>query len=101
MKKSAIILFALAGLALMFTSCKKDRDYRMDNQEFVTQASSSNMFEIAAANVALNHSTNTNVTAFANHMIQDHGMAATEMMAMAQQEGLTVPTTMLQKHQDK
>jgi putative membrane protein len=101
MKRLAITLLAVVALAATFTGCKKDRQYRMDDQDFVTQASSSNMFEIAAANVALTKTSNANVTAFANHMITDHGKAATEMMAVAQKNGLTVPTTMLQKHQEK
>lgn len=72
----------------------------MNNQDFVTQASSGNMFEIAAGNLAVNQSTNANVKAFGNHMITDHGQTATEMAALAGKKGWTIPTTMSAKEQN-
>ncbi|WP_419699500.1 DUF4142 domain-containing protein [Mucilaginibacter sp. NFX135] len=72
----------------------------MSNQDFVTQASSSNMFEIAAGNLALHNSTNANVKAFGNHMVTDHGQAATEMATLAAKKGWTVPTAMATKEQN-
>lgn len=71
----------------------------MNNQDFVTQASSSNMFEIAAGNLALHNTSNTNVKAYGNHMITDHGQAAAEMAALASKKGWTVPTAMAAKEQ--
>jgi putative membrane protein len=103
MKTKTKILIGLATLVFisLFASCKKDNNYQMANQGYVTQASSSNMFEIAAANLAIQIGVHADVKAFGNHMITDHGKAATEMSTLASQKGLSIPTTMLEKHQAK
>jgi putative membrane protein len=71
----------------------------MDNQNFITQASSGNMFEISAGNLALNTSTNTDVKTFASRMVTDHGTTAAEMASLAEKKGWSIPTVMLQKDQ--
>lgn len=102
MKTETKILIALAFLGFVsLVSCKKDHNYQMPNQHFVTQASSSNMFEIAAGNLAIQKGVNAEVKAYGNHMVTDHSTAATEMATLANQKGLTVPTTMTEKHQAK
>jgi putative membrane protein len=102
MKKTVFLILAVLGTAVFIQSCKKDNNnnYVMANQDFVTQASSSNMFEIAAGNLAINKSTNSNVKAFGSHMTTDHGQAATEMAALASQKGWTIPTAMSVKDQN-
>jgi putative membrane protein len=102
MKRTLILILVLLGSTVLIQSCKKDHNkhYTMNNQDFVTQASSSNMFEIAAGNLALNKSSNTNVKAFGNHMVTDHGQAATEMATLAGQKGWTVPIAMSAKEQN-
>nr|WP_294796010.1 DUF4142 domain-containing protein [uncultured Mucilaginibacter sp.] len=103
MKTETKILIGLAFLIFvsLATSCKKDNDYQMSNQSFVTEASSGNMFEIAAGNLAVQKSVNADVKAYGNHMVSDHGTAATQMMTMANEKGWSVPTTMMEKHQGK
>ena len=63
MKNSIKLLFTALLASVVITSCTKDdnQSFRMDNQQFVTEASSSNMLEIAAGNLAMQKSTNTNV----------------------------------------
>jgi putative membrane protein len=99
MKKLTFLMIVVLGTAIIFQSCKKDHNYNMNNQDFVTQASSSNMFEIAAGNLAVQKSSNANVKAFGNHMITDHGQAGAEMATLASQKGWTVPSAMLVKEQ--
>lgn len=103
MKRTTKFLLGLAflGFATVVTSCTKDNTYTVDNQDFVTQASSSNMFEITAAGLALQKSTNADVMAFANHMLTDHGTTAAEMASLASRKGWTIPTTLMEKHQTK
>jgi putative membrane protein len=104
MKTTIKLLCCLAFLGIVGTtsSCKKDNhnNYMMDDQDFVTQASSGNMFEIAAGNLAVNTSTDADVKAFGNHMITDHGQTAIEMSALANSKGWTIPSSMSQKHQN-
>lgn len=103
MKTETKILVGLAFLVFvsLVTSCKKDNNYQMANETFVTQASSSNMFEIAAGNLAVQKGVHADVKAYGNHMVTDHGTAATEMASLASQKGLTIPGTMMEKHQAK
>jgi putative membrane protein len=105
MKKLNFLIIALLGSALMFnlTSCSSDDDtnFTMTNQDFVTRASSSNMFEIEAGTLAVNKGANDAVKAFGQHMITDHGKTATEMTALVHDKNWTLPQAMLQEHQDK
>jgi putative membrane protein len=87
--------------ATAFTSCKDDDDqeYAMTNQEFVTKASSSNNFEIAAGALAVNKGNNADVKHYGEHMVIDHSAAASEMKRLAEQKGLTVTTNLEPKEQ--
>jgi putative membrane protein len=102
MKKAILLVMVILGTTAFMQSCKKENNdkYIMNNQDFVSQASSSNMFEIAAGNLAINKSSNDNVKAFGNHMISDHGQTATEMATLAAQKGWTVPAAMLPEQQN-
>jgi putative membrane protein len=99
--KTAIknLTLAFLGIAITIASCTKDNHYSMANQDFVTQASSSNMFEVAAGNLAMNNGTNADVKAYGSHMVSDHTVAGTEMANLAAKKGWSVPTTMMPKHQ--
>lgn len=99
--KTALVkigLVALLGGVLAFVSCKKEHHYNMNNQDFVTQAASGNMFEIAAGKLAV-HSSNTDVQAFGNLMITDHGKTGADMASLAAKKGWTIPASMLPKDQ--
>lgn len=51
-----------------------------------------NINEIAAARIALSKAQSSEVKAFAQQMITDHGAALTKVQAAAQQKGVTLPT---------
>jgi putative membrane protein len=102
MKTETKILIGVAFLVFVsLVSCKKEKNYQMANQHFVTQASSGNMFEIAAGNLAMQKGVNAEVKAYGTHMVTDHSAAATEMATMANRKGWTVPAAMIEKHQAK
>lgn len=92
------ILAATLMAALILPSCDDDDDV-MENQEFVTQASSSNNLEIAASDLALTKSQNTAIIAFANHMKTDHGMSGQELTALASTKGWAISPSLMQEHQ--
>ncbi len=54
--------------------------------------------EIAAARIALNKAESSEVKAFAQQMVDDHGAALTKVQAVAQQKGVTLPTEPDAKH---
>ncbi|ARJ43047.1 hypothetical protein B1H58_14090 [Pantoea alhagi] len=51
-----------------------------------------NINEIAAAKIALSKAQSSEVKAFAQQMVDDHGGALTKVQAVAQQKGVTLPT---------
>lgn len=51
-----------------------------------------NINEIAAAKIALNKAQSSEVKAFAQQMVKDHGDALNKVQTVAQQKGVTLPT---------
>jgi putative membrane protein len=70
----------------------------LTGQDFAATAASSDMFEIRSSEVALQKSQTAAVKEFAQMMINDHTKASKELMAAAQQDGVTVPAEMTEKH---
>lgn len=105
MKKLNFVFTVLFSSVLLLglNACNKDDDnnnYQLGNQDFVTKSSSSNMLEIAAGQLAINQGVEAGVKAFGQHMVNDHGQAATEMSALATKKGWNVPAAMLPEHQE-
>lgn len=67
----------------------------MNAQDFVNQAASGGMFEVQSSELALARSQNANVQAFAEMMITDHSTNNQELMAIAEEQGLTVPAEIM------
>lgn len=59
-----------------------------------------NINEIAAAKLALSKAQSSEVKAFAQKMVEDHGAALTKVQTVAQQKGVTLPTEPDAKHKD-
>ncbi|MDQ0464882.1 putative membrane protein [Caulobacter ginsengisoli] len=59
--------------------------------DFATKAAISDMFEIAASKVALERSTNKEVKAFAQMMIDAHTASTADLKAAIAASGLTIP----------
>lgn len=58
---------------------------------FMRIAAQSDMTEIMTSRLALQRSTNSNVRAFAQRMIQHHTMSSNQLKQLAQQKGVTLP----------
>jgi putative membrane protein len=70
----------------------------MTAQDFVSEAASSDMFEIRSSEAALERAQSEEVRAFADMMIADHTQASENLMAAAEAAGAAVPAEMLEKH---
>lgn len=57
-----------------------------------------NINEIAAAKIALNKAQSSEVKAFAQKMVDDHGSALSKVQTVAKQKGVTLPTEPDAKH---
>jgi putative membrane protein len=69
------------------------------DQTFLQQAQQSNLTEIAEADAALKNTSNITSREFARWMIGDHGGQAQQLTAIAQQLGVTLPTSLDTSHQ--
>lgn len=62
------------------------------DEKAVKDMAQANINEIAAAKIALNKAKSSDVKAFAQKMVDDHGAALTKVQTVAQQKGVTLPT---------
>lgn len=66
----------------------------LQDQNFVSQAAHTDMFEIQSSQLALQQSHSRAVRAYAQQMIDDHQMTSQKLMALAASKTMTVPTTL-------
>lgn len=69
--------------------------------KFTTEAAVGGMAEVELGKLALEKSSNPQVKEFATMMVKDHGMANTELMAIAKQKNITLPSTVDDEHKKK
>ncbi|WKZ94841.1 DUF4142 domain-containing protein (plasmid) [Chimaeribacter arupi] len=62
------------------------------DEKAVKDMAQANINEIAAAKIALSKAQSSDVKAFAQKMIEDHGSALTKVQTVAQQKGIALPT---------
>ncbi len=69
--------------------------------KFTTQAAVGGMAEVELGKMALEKSSNAQVKEFATMMVKDHGMANAELMVIAKQKNITLPSTVDDEHKKK
>ncbi len=98
MKKITIMLIALVGSAMIFTSCSKDSNqpvtYSLSNQDFVARSASYFNFQIQAGNLAKSKGVNDSVKSYGTAMVTDNTAAYATLKTLATAKGLTVTTTL-------
>ena len=85
-------------LDTMDTATNSDVD-RMDQAEFMIEAASGGMMEVALGNMAAKQATNPEVKKFAQMMVTDHTKANNEMKKLAASKNVTLPTRVGEDHQ--
>lgn len=93
LKSLSTVIIALITV-LAFQSCDDDDadNIRMDNQTYVTKASSNNSYQIAAGTLAISKSDNQRVKDYGNHMIEAYTAIGVELSALAQSKDWTIST---------
>ena len=103
-KRTMLVL----GASMMIVGCQSTKDLggmdssnatSMDNN-FFRDTAVANMTEIQMAQDALNKSSNPQVKAFAQHMIDDHTMVGNQLASLAQSKGAMLPTKLDGPHMD-
>jgi putative membrane protein len=85
---------ATGGRAGMGTLNSKDHDFIMD-------AAMGGLMEVELGRVAAQRGTSDAVKQFGQRMVDDHSKANTELMTLAQSKGITLPTTLDDKHRNE
>jgi len=68
------------------------------DEKAVKDMAMADMAEVETGKLALGKSQNSDVKAFAQQMVDDHGQALSKVQALAQARGVTLPTEMDAKH---
>lgn len=97
----SVMAVLFAAVTLQACSDDDDDNIRMDNQTFVTEAASSNMFEIEAGELAVIRGNSEGVREYGGMMVLDHGAVGAEMAALVSRKGWNMPDDLLAKHQEK
>jgi putative membrane protein len=85
----------------MMNNNNSDGTVGHDAAEFMREAASGGMMEVALGKLALQNSTSADVKAMGQMLIDDHSAANEKLMAIAKQKGVTMPDSMMDKHHDK
>jgi putative membrane protein len=96
----AVLVFGLAVGAQGQRGAAKAEDQKGDDATFVKKAASGGMLEVKLGKLGVEKGQSDDVKKFAQRMVEDHGKANKELMALANQKGWTVPTQLLPKHQE-
>jgi putative membrane protein len=76
-------------------------DDKEDDAEFMMKAAASGMFEVQAAELALQKASSKSVKDFARKMKEDHSKANKELKALAAKKNITLPTSLDKDYLDK
>ncbi|RZJ77280.1 MAG: DUF4142 domain-containing protein, partial [Flavobacterium sp.] len=69
--------------------------------KFTTDVAASGMAEVELGKLAVTKTTNAEIKAFADMMVNDHGKANADLMAIASTKNITLPTALDEMHQKK
>ena len=116
MKKISLMISAFSCFILLNTGCSNKHDpeeaAKDTNEEkfegsaendakFVVDATTANLFEIKAAELAKSKATTTDAKNLADMMFEAHSKANADLGALAGQKAITVPTTLPSDKQDE
>lgn len=87
-----------ADSAEMTTGAPTTPPYASD-ADFVAEAGSGGMLEVALGKVATQKASNAEVKKFGQHMVDDHSKANTELKSLAGKKKWTIPAKMNAEHQ--
>ena len=69
------------------------------DQTFVKKAAVGGLAEVELGKMAVDRAASPDVKQFGQRMVDDHGKANRELMALVEQKGIAAPTTLDSKHQ--
>jgi putative membrane protein len=98
-RRIGMALVAMAmGLWLAASACAGQRQQASADQTFAKQAMGDGLAEVQLGKLAVERAASPDVKQFGQRMVDDHGKANRELMALAKRKGIKVPTAPDRKH---
>jgi putative membrane protein len=95
-----VVFVAIAACVWLAPSAfAGQRQKAMTDQTFVQKAVVGGLAEVQLGKMAAEHAVSFEVQRFGQRMVEEHGQANQELMALVKQKGLSVPTALDEKHQ--
>jgi putative membrane protein len=105
MMKQRIFGIALAAIAVSLwlapSSFAGQSQEVSPDQTFAKKAVVGGLAEVQLGKIAVEHAASPDVKQFGQRMVEDHGNANRELMALVEKKGISVPTALDQKHQEE
>jgi len=76
-------------------------EFSASDYKFARAAACGGMLEVNLGHMAVDHSQNSAVQQFGQHMVTDHGKAGQDLQQIASRKGATLPAELMGKHQRK
>src|SRR5690606_29779412 len=77
-----------------------DTEDPYSDADFAVKAAEGGLFEVQLGEIAATRALNQDVKDFANMMIKDHGLANQELIALAKQKNIVLPTALSRDNQE-
>jgi putative membrane protein len=105
MMKQSIVGIAFVAIAVGLWLAPRafagQREEVSTDQTFAQKAVSGGLAEVQLGKMAVEHAASPDVKQFGQRMVEDHGNANRELMALVEKKGISVPTALDQKHQEE
>ncbi len=95
----AVALCAATGIAMGAGGADDKAQTSLNSATFVSKAAQTGMAEVELGRIALEKSKSSDVRAFADRMVKDHGKANEELTTLAQSKNVEVPRQLDSEHQ--
>lgn len=89
----SVMAMAMVAAAAEPYTYNSNANQTLTAQQFAAEANKANQEEVALGKLALEKSRNPDVINFAHHMVRDHSKSDAKLVAIANQEGITLPQT--------
>jgi len=100
MKRTILLLVLVAAFSAFAISAYAQDEGSISKQDtkFVTEAASGGLLEVELGNYVAQAGSSPDVKAFAQRMVTDHSKVNKELMTLAENKQIKVPTEMNKKH---
>ncbi len=93
--KHIILNLSLFSSFVFLASCQQNERY--EDSKFILKAADAGMLEVKLGKLAAGHASSNKIRALGKHMASDHSKANAELLALAEEKRLKLPTLLSEK----